>query len=79
MILLNNSSETTWPISTKLHAHPTVEMGLRVCLNGHAPLTAMPIYGKTLIIKNTLKTKNCSYDDPFVSGNDRIGKMLHNI
>ena len=24
---------------------PTVETGLRVCSNGHAPLTAMPIYG----------------------------------
>ena len=25
------------------------------------------------------KTKNCSNDDIFISGNDRIGKMLHNI
>ena len=64
---------------------PTVETGLRVCSNGHAPLTAMPIYGKIMIItkkKNTFfffKTKNCSNNDPFVSCNDRIGKMLHNI
>ena len=31
--------------------------------------------------KNTFffKTKNCSNDDPFISCNDRIGKMLHNI
>ena len=25
------------------------------------------------------KTKNCSYDDIFISCDDRIGKMLHNI
>ena len=47
MILLNNfSSETTWPIFTKFHVDPIVETGLRVWLNGHAPLTVMPIYGK---------------------------------
>ena len=47
MILLNKfSSETTCPISTKLHVDPTVETGLRVCLNGHTPLNVMPILGK---------------------------------
>ena len=50
-ILLNNfSSETTCPVSTKFHAEPTVETGLRVCSNGQAPLTVMPIYGKQIII-----------------------------
>ena len=34
MILLNNfSSGTTWPIFTKFHVDPNVEMGLRVCSN----------------------------------------------
>ena len=46
MLLLNNSLETSWPISTKFHVDPTVEMGLRVCSNGHVLLTVMPIYGK---------------------------------
>ena len=31
----------------------TVETGLRVCSNGHAPLTVMPIYGKIMIKKTT--------------------------
>ena len=32
MILFNNfSSETSWPISTKVHVDPTVELGLKVC------------------------------------------------
>ena len=82
MILLNNSSENTWPISTKFKVNPTVVTGLRVCSNGHAPSTVMPIYGKKMIIKNTFfffKTKNCSNYDPFISCNDSIGKMLHNI
>ena len=71
MILLNTfSSEISWPISTKFHVDPTVERGLKVCSNGHAPLILMPIYGKMMIIK----TKNCSNDDPFFSCNDRIGK-----
>ena len=37
---------------------------------------------KKIIIKNTFfffKAKNCSDDDPFISCNGRIGKMLHNI
>ena len=78
-------SETTWPNSTKLHAHPTVEVGLKVCSNAHAPSTVMPIYmyGKKIIIvkkkKFFFKTKNCSNDDPFISYNERIGKMLQNI
>ena len=54
MILLNTcSSEISWPISTKFHIDPTVETGLRVCSNGHAPLTVMPVYGKIMIIKET--------------------------
>ena len=57
MILLNNSSETTCPVSTKIHVDPTVEMGLRVCSNCHTPLTVMPIYGK----KNTKKLE-CAVD-----------------
>ena len=84
MILLNTFlSEISWPISTKFHVDPTVEMGLKVCSNGHAPLTVMPIYSKMIIIIKTtfffFKTKNCSNDDPFISCNDRIEKMLHNI
>ena len=52
MILLNTlSSEISWPVSTKFHVDPTVETGLRVCSNGHIPLTVMPIYGKIMIIK----------------------------
>ena len=32
IILLNTFfSEINWPISTKFHVDPTVEMGLRVC------------------------------------------------
>ena len=72
MILLNIfSSETTWPIFDRFHGDPT---GLRICSNGHAPLTGMPIYGKILIIKNAF-----FLDDPFISCNNRIGKMLRNI
>ena len=67
MIFLNNSSETNWPISTKFHIDPTAEMLFRVCSNDHAPLNVMS------------KTKNCFNDDPFISCNDRIGRMLHNI
>ena len=83
-LLLNTfSSEISWQISTKFHVDPTVEMGLRVCSNGHTPLTVMPIYGKIMIIKKKttffFKTKNCSNDDPFISCSDSIGKMLHNI
>ena len=53
-LLLNTfSSEISWQISTKFHVDPTVEMGLRVCSNGHTPLTVMPIYGKVMIIKKT--------------------------
>ena len=52
MILLNTfSSEISWPISTKFHVDPTVEMGLRVCSNGHAPLIVMPIYAKMIVKK----------------------------
>ena len=53
MILLNTSSEISRPISTKFHVDPTVEMGLKVCSNGHAPLTVVPIDGKIMTIKNT--------------------------
>ena len=75
MILLNNSLETTWPISAKFHADPTVETGRRVCSNAYAPSTVMPIYGKNTFF---FKPKNCSNDDPFISCNDRIGKnVLH--
>ena len=35
---------------------PTVEMGLRVCSNGHVPLTVMPIYGK-IMIKHILQNQ----------------------
>ena len=83
IILLNTfSSEISWPISTKFHVHPTVETGFKVCSNGHAPLTVMPIYSKMMIIIKTtffFKTKNCSNNDAFISCNDRSGKMLHNI
>ena len=54
MILSNTfSSEISWPISTKFHVDPTVEKGLRVCSNGHALLTVMPIYGEIMLIKKT--------------------------
>ena len=47
IIMLNSfSSETTWPIFTKYHIDPTVETGLRVCLNGPLTVIVMPIYGK---------------------------------
>ena len=47
MILLNTfSSEISWLICNKFHVNPTVETGLRVCSNGYAPLTVIPIYGK---------------------------------
>ena len=47
MILLNNFSyETTGPVFTKFHVEPTVEMGLRVCSTGCAPLTITSLYGK---------------------------------
>ena len=36
-------------------------MGLRVCANGHAPLTIMPIYGKIMIIK---KHTHSSFSKP---------------
>ena len=64
MILLNTfSSEIGWPISTKFHVNPTVEMGVRVCSNCHPPLTVIPEYGKIgkiMIIKKTQKTKKHS-------------------
>ena len=55
MLLLNIfSSEISWPIPTKFYVDPTVETVLRVCSNGHAPLTVMPIYGKTMMIIITI-------------------------
>ena len=61
MILLNNfPSETAWPISTNVHVHPTVEMRLKVCSNGHASFTVMPMYGKKVIIIIT----HSSYTNP---------------
>ena len=52
----------------------------RVCSNDRAPLTILPIYSKKIIIKTLFffKTKNCTNNDPFISCNDRTGKMLHN-
>ena len=41
-------------------------------LNDHAPLTVMPYIF-------FFKIKNYLSDDLFISCNDRIGKMLHNI
>ena len=83
MILLNTfSSQISWPISTKFHVDPTAETGLRVCSNGHTPLTVMHIYSKIMITKNThilLHNQELSNGDPFISCNDRIGKLLHNI
>ena len=49
------------------------EMWLRVCSNDHAPLTVIPY------IIFFFKIKNCLKDDLFISCDDRIGKMLHNI
>ena len=43
----------------------------RVCSNDHAQLTGMPYI--------FFKIKNCLNDDLFISCDDRIGKMLHNI
>ena len=39
--------KTTWPISTKFHIDPTVEMWLIVNSNDHAPLTVGPIYSSS--------------------------------
>ena len=75
MILFSNfSSETSWLNFTKFHVDPTVEMGLRVCSNGHASLTVMPIYGK-IIKKHSLCSRpiTAQNDDPFINCNDRIG------
>ena len=47
-------------------------MWLRVCSNDHAPFTV-----RSYIF--FFKIKNCLNDDLFISCNDRIGKMLHNI
>ena len=44
----------------------------RVCSNDHAPLTGMSYIF-------FFKIKNCLNDDLFISCDDRIGKMLHNI
>ena len=84
MLLLNNfSSETTWPVFIKFHVNPTVERGLSVCSNGYAPLTVMPIYCKKKKNNQTRfsssKPRTAQNDGPFISCNDRIGKMLHNI
>ena len=70
-----SSRRETWHvwIATKFHHDPTVEMWLRVCSNDHAPLTVLPY------IIFILKIKNCLKDDLFISCDDRIGKMLHNI
>ena len=62
----------------KIH-DPTVETRLKVCSNGHAPLTVMPIYGKIMIVKKKQKTyffkiKNCSNNDPFISCNEGLEK-----
>ena len=79
IILLNIFSSE---ISSKFHVYPILETGQRVCSNGDAPSTVMPIYGKKKIIIITFslfKTMNCSNDDTFISCNDRLGKMLHNI
>ena len=48
-------------------------MWSRVCSSDHAPLTVMPC------IIFFFKIKNCLNDDLFISRDDRIGKMLHNI
>ena len=44
----------------------------RLCSNDHAQLTGMPYI-------LFFKIKNCLNDDLFISCDDRIGKMLHNI
>ena len=44
----------------------------RVCSNDHAQLTGMPYIF-------FFKIKNCLNDDLFISWDDRIGKILHNI
>ena len=44
----------------------------RVCSNDQAQLTGMPYIF-------FFKIKNCLNDDLFISCDDRIGKMLHNI
>ena len=43
----------------------------RVCSNDYAQLTGMPYI--------FFKIKNCLNDDLFISCNERIGEMLHNI
>ena len=57
--LLNNfSSETPGPIFFRLHVEPSVEEGLKICLNGQGLLIkmdAMPIYDKKNNNKKHLK------------------------
>ena len=60
------------PFATKFQIDPTVEMWLRVCSNDPTQLTVMQYIF-------FFKIKNCLKDDLFISCNDRIGKMLHNI
>ena len=52
------SSEISWPISTKFYVDPAVETGLKVCSDGHAPLTVMPVYGEMMMIKKNKQKKN---------------------
>ena len=54
------------------------QLKLRVCSNGHTRLTVMPTYENNNN-KKPILLQNCSNDDHFISCNDRIGKMLHNI
>ena len=45
------SSENPGSIFFKLHVEPSVKGGLRICTNGHHPLSKMaimPIYGKNI-------------------------------
>ena len=55
MILLNSAFENTLHYFTKFYVDPSVEKGLRICSNGHAPLTVMPIHDKkikTILLQN---------------------------
>ena len=60
-------------------------MWLLVYSNDHAPLTvSVSLFKWSCSIDCQahiffFKTKNCSNDDIFISCDDRIGKMLHNI
>ena len=82
MILFKHILFRNRPISTKFHVDPTVETGFKVCSNGHAPLTVMPIYGKMMIKKShssSSKPRTAQLMILSLVAVTWLDKMLHNI